>query len=101
MIKILVVCDMGMTSSLIKQKMNKAASDKNIEVEVEACPIEELENYLDGTQAILVSPQIRFRIDEIKNEVGDNIVVQLIDTRDYGLGRGNKILEKTLQAINQ
>ena len=101
MLKVAVICELGMTSSLIMTKMEQAATAKGIELEVNAYPLDEIGDHLD-VDAILVSPQVRFRMGEVQKVVGDRkIAVELIPIRDYGMGKGDKILDLTVAAVEK
>ena len=49
---------------------------------------------MDGTNVILLGPQVRFLQDNIKEKV--NMPVMVIDTMDYGMLNGKKVLDNAL-----
>lgn len=100
MYKILLCCSQGMSTSLLVNKMKSAAEDRNIEVNIQAIPVETVMNNLEGTQVVLLGPQVRFRENEIKNlcePVG--VKVAVINTVDYGMMKGDKVLESAISLI--
>lgn len=99
--KILLVCYAGMSTSMVMNKMKSYAAEKQIDLNVEAISISDLEDHLDGVEAVLLGPQIRFAMGEVEQKTGGKIPVIQIDTRDYGMMRGDKILEDTVKAIQE
>lgn len=99
--KIVLVCYAGMSTSMVMKKMEKAAADQGLNLELAAASISDLDDHKDGASAILLGPQIRFALDEVKQKVEDKIPVLAIDTRDYGMMRGDKILSDTVKAIEE
>ncbi len=54
----------------------------------------------EGWQVILLGPQIRYELKRI-TQAADPIPVEVIDTRDYGLMKGDNVLEKALNLIEK
>lgn len=96
--KILLVCNAGMSTSLLVKKMQLAAQTLGSEVEIEAKSLTEAKKDFGDVQIILLGPQIRYELKNVKTLAGD-IPVEAIDMRDYGLMNGEKILEKALKVI--
>lgn len=102
MIKIIVICGVGMSSGLLAEKMKIAAESQGLDVTVEAYVIDDLKNHLENTKAVLVAPQIRFRLTEVKELVSaydPSILVDLVNMKDYGLGKGETVLNNVLAKI--
>lgn len=97
---ILLVCAAGMSTSLLVTKMKAAAKEKNVEVDISAIPIAELEKTLSSqnVDVVMLGPQVRYKDNEIKkNLTPKNIPSEYIDTKDYGLMNGAKVLERALE----
>lgn len=99
MVRILLCCSNGMSTSILVKKMQKAALDKGIEAEIWAAPKLELTAHKDKADVILLGPQIRFALKEIKQEVGEGKPIDVIDVMDYGTMNGSKVLELALSKI--
>ena len=50
---------------------------------------------------ILVGPQIRYLLNNIKKEVNNTVPVELIDMRIYGMMDGEKVLNQALNALEK
>ena len=66
---IVMLCNLGMSTGMMVKKLEQEAAKRNLEATVHAYPMVELDEHLDGTDAILLGPQIRFALDDIKNRL--------------------------------
>lgn len=98
MVKILLCCSAGMSTSLMVNKMQAAAEAKGIEAEIWAVPEAEAANEAPKADCILLGPQVRFLLDKIKGVAGDT-PVEVIDMVAYGMMNGEKVLEQGLKLI--
>lgn len=85
---IMLICNAGMSTGMLAKKIEKE-SDRL--VNVSAYGQAEYEDYLVGVDLILVSPQIRFMIPEIRTKV--NIPVEEIAPVKYGMMDAKGILK--------
>lgn len=102
MIKIVLFCSAGMSTSLLVTKMEKAAKAKGIEVSINAYPEAEMSKRLEGVNVALLGPQVRYALAKSKklcNEKG--IPIDVISPQDYGLMNGEKVLEQALRLISK
>ncbi|MGX6592077.1 PTS system, cellobiose-specific IIB component [Cetobacterium ceti] len=98
--KILLLCSAGMSTSIVVKKMLESAEKRGIEVEIKAVGLEMFQENLDKYDTFLLGPQVRFRKDElnaIAQEKGKK--VEVINTMDYGMMKGDKILDFALSLI--
>lgn len=95
--KILLCCSAGMSTSLVVTKMKKAAEEKGIECEIDAVGLELFPEKVDQYDIFLLGPQVRFKKDEFMAIAGPKgKVVEVINQMDYGMMRGDKILDFAL-----
>mgnify|MGYP001030709795 CR=1 FL=1 len=91
--KILLVCAAGMSTSLVVSKMKKALGPDEQDWVIEAKPAERFKDEFQKYDVILLGPQIRFKKDEFQKMASKyDIPVETINTVDYGLANGEKIL---------
>ncbi|RAK11719.1 PTS system cellobiose-specific IIB component [Halanaerobium saccharolyticum] len=95
---ILLVCAAGMSTSLVVNKMKKALTEEEKNWTIEAQPVDSLEEVIDDYDVILLGPQIKYKADEI-NKIGDeyNTPVGVVDSKDYGMGKGRNILNQAIK----
>lgn len=96
--KILLVCNAGMSTSMLVAKMKKAAEAKSIDVSIEAKSLSEAKAEISTVDIVLLGPQIRYELNNVKKVAG-NVPVEAIDMRDYGMMNGEKVLTHALEVI--
>lgn len=97
MIKITLICAAGMSTSMLMQKMNEAAQQKGIDVEIKAMAEGAFEKYEGKTDVLLIGPQMSFIEDKMKAKYAPlGMKVAVVDMMDYGMMNGQKVLEDAL-----
>ena len=99
---IVLVCNMGMSTSALMKKMRSYAESINYECTVNAYPVSELGNVLDDAAVVLVGPQISYmfkKIEEIAKE--KNVPVSTIPTQMYGFMDGKGAIELARKLIGE
>ncbi|WP_430609953.1 PTS sugar transporter subunit IIB [Enterococcus sp. DIV0876] len=95
--KILLVCAAGMSTSLLVNKMKDEATQQGIDVEIKAVAKEKLAENIEGSNVVLLGPQIGYLEDDFKEEYKDmQIPIRVINSIDYGMMNGKKILADSL-----
>ena len=98
--KIFLCCAAGMSTCMVVNKMKQAAAQKGIEAEIIAVAMEEFDNTLPKYDCCLLGPQIKYKFEEFKKKAeaaGKPIAV--INSMDYGMMRGDKILADALSMM--
>lgn len=101
--RVLLVCAAGMSSSLLEEKIRKAAQAAGRDMELKA--IDSMRVGLwdfekERVDIILVAPQVRFKKRSIAEKAEPlGIQVQDIDTIAYGMVDGEKIFAQVLAAL--
>lgn len=101
MIKILLACNAGMSTSLLVTRMEAAAAKKGQEVEIKAVGVTEAEKILQNWDIVLLGPQVRHQIKILTDRAENKLPVKVIDMRDYGLMNGEKVLQDAFDTIEQ
>ncbi|SFT42957.1 PTS system, cellobiose-specific IIB component [Selenomonas sp. GACV-9] len=97
---IYLVCNAGMSTSILVKKMQEAAKEKGLaDADIEAFSVEVLDRRVDTADVVLLGPQIRHMIGDVKKVVDGKCPVDVIDMRDYGMIRGDKVLDKALKLL--
>lgn len=100
MVKIMLVCCGGMSTSLLVNKMNSSAKEQGIDVEVFAIGQAEVKDNLKNVDVILLGPQVRYMLNNIKSEADKNgIAVEVINSLDYGTMNGKAVLQQALELM--
>ncbi len=95
--KIMLVCNAGMSTSLLVQKMQNEAKSRGLDVEIEARPMAEAMEALDTADILLLGPQIGYAKGDF--EKATDKPVDVIAMVDYGRMNAPKILDDALAKL--
>lgn len=94
--KILLVCNAGMSSSILVDKIKEVSVNEN--VVVSATSSKGLSDEVGKWDVCLIGPQISYAVEKIKAELG--IPVISIPPRDYAMANGKSVLELAKKLYN-
>lgn len=99
--KILLCCAAGMSTSMVVQRMEKAAKEKSIDVEINAVGLDEFNEQIDRYDCCLLGPQIKYKLADFK-PIAEALhkPIAVINMMDYGMMNGEKILTDALAMID-
>ena len=87
---IMLVCNAGMSTSLLVNKMKAAASEiENETFDIFATPLSGVKNELE----------VRFKLKELKEKYEPVIIVDTINVQDYGMMNGANVLKAALKKL--
>ena len=98
--KILLLCAAGMSTSILVNKMKEAANKNTSYSFILFSKFSKLTASICTSIPFLLGPQVRFKKNELQekaNALGKPLDV--INTMDYGLMKGDKVLEFALNLI--
>lgn len=98
MVKILLVCSAGMSTSFVVKKMQESAEAKGIEAEIWAVADADAAENIKKADVMLLGPQVRFLEGKMKG-IADGKPVAVIDMMAYGSMNGEKVLEQALKLL--
>lgn len=99
--RIILACNAGMSTGIMQIKLQEQSKLHKVEASIEAVAMADLEENLEGTNAILLGPQVRFALNDIKEMVHGEIPVIAMDLQDFGLMRADHIWDTTMQAMQE
>ena len=76
--------------------MNEAAAAKGIGINIEAHPVGSIDQFGDAADVILLGPQVRYELKNVKKMFLDK-PVEIINMQDYGTMNGAKVLDTALK----
>jgi PTS system cellobiose-specific IIB component len=104
-IKVLMVCAMGMSSSLLEAKTHEAAKAAGIPFDLHAITTPEIARWdfeTDYVDVVLVAPQVRYKRKSIAAAAAPfNIIVQDIDPIMFGMVDGEGLFKQILAAVEE
>lgn len=97
---ITLACAAGMSTSALVKRMQDAAAEEGLGVDIRAMPVEEAAKELGNTQVLLLGPQVRYRLKELRQICEERgIPCDVINSVDYGMMNGKKVLHTALNLL--
>jgi PTS system cellobiose-specific IIB component len=98
--KIMLCCSAGMSTSLLVKKMQASADARGIAADIKAFGAAEFNNQVANYEVVLLGPQVKYMQGDLQ-KVADQfgIRVEPIDMMDYGMQKGDKVLDFALELI--
>ncbi len=98
--KIILACAAGMSTSMLVERMKESADQKGMELQIDAVPISSLSSHTEGTDIILLGPQVSYMEEKVSSDY-PSIPVKVIEMMDYGMMNGEKVLADTLSQLDR
>jgi len=101
MIRVLIVCSWGMSTSLLVDSMRASAEARKCELTVEALSAGEYIAKIDACDVVLIAPQIRHlrkSIEKLAASAGKPVA--LIEPFHYATMNGQAVLEQVLHLLS-
>ncbi|KRK34589.1 PTS sugar transporter subunit IIB [Loigolactobacillus bifermentans] len=98
--KICLVCNTGLSTSYLKQKLIAYGEENQLELSVDAIPYAECIDYQSShdVDVFLMAPQVAFMQDNLRQALPDkNVKIAAISVPDYGMQNAANIMA-SLQA---
>lgn len=98
MIKIMLACSAGMSTSLLVTKMEVAAREAGVEAKIWAISEVNLPNEITKCDVLLLGPQVRYILSKA-TKLGEphGIPVEVINMMQYGRCDGKAVLNRALE----
>lgn len=93
MIRILLACAGGMSTSLLMNKMKAEADKRGIEVSIDAGPEKGIEDRMGSFDVLLLGPQVRYVLKNVEQICTRKVPFDVVDMRDYGTMNGANVLD--------
>lgn len=95
---IILLCNMGMSTSLMVNRMKEAAKKTGYECEIAAYALQQADEIIPTADMLLVGPQISFELPRLKAAYPDKII-EAIEMMDYGKMDGDKVLKHAKEVL--
>ncbi len=100
--KIFLCCSAGMSTSMLVKKMEKVASERQLEVEIAAIPMSGFDEAIETYDVCLLGPQVKFKLADFQKQAAElNKKVAAIDPMAYGMMKGDQVLDQALSLIEK
>ncbi|MCD8198035.1 MAG: hypothetical protein LUE24_12880 [Lachnospiraceae bacterium] len=99
--KIILVSYSGSSASILRDRMLAWAHSNLMEAEVIVSSLAGLDGDRDDADIVLVGPQVRCALASVRERVPKKIPVLAVDTRDYGMAKGDRVMQDAIAAIKR
>ena len=72
-----------------------------LDVEIIVSSLAGLDEDKEDADIVLVGPQVRCALASVRERVPERIPVMAVDTRDYGMAKGDRVMQAALDEIRQ
>ncbi len=100
MVKILLACSAGMSTSLLVNKMQTYAASKNIDASIEAKPVIEAKRCMNEWDIVLLGPQVRYMCKDFSELADESTCVDVIPPVSYGTMNGEAVVQFALEHLS-
>ena len=95
---IVLLCNMGMSTSLMVNRMKAAAREEGYECEIKAHALQKAEKIMEKADILLIGPQVEYELPRLRVEYPDKLI-EAINTADYGRMDGKKVLQHVKKVL--
>ncbi|POP47777.1 PTS sugar transporter subunit IIB [Superficieibacter electus] len=99
--KILLICNEGMSTGFLCNKMNEYAQQQGLDIHAWAVPESALEGQYQEADIVLLGPQIGYLMESIRKRVHNTLPVDAISPIDFGRINAKSVVEQALSLINK
>lgn len=99
--KVVLVCYSGSSASILRDRMLAWARANLLEVEVTISSLAGLDGDREDADIVLVGPQVRCALASVRERVPEQLPVMAVDARDYGMAKGDRILQEAMAEIER
>ena len=96
-------CNAGMSTSLLASKMQKTADANKLPIEVKAFSDSQMGDIVNefNPEVILLGPQVKPLYEKVSERYGQDHLVAVIDSTDYGNMDGERVLKKAMKLYKE
>ena len=101
MVRIMLACAAGMSTSLLVEKMKEAAKAKGVEAKIWAVPESNIKDNEGEFDVVLLGPQVRFKLKSVQKLAAGRYPVDVIEMQAYGTMNGAKVFDFALATLEK
>lgn len=96
-------CNAGMSTSLLASRMQKTADAHELPIEIKAFSDSQMSDIVNefNPEVILLGPQVKHLFEKVSERYGQDHVVSVIDSVDYGNVDGERVLKKAMKLYKE
>lgn len=100
-VNVLLACQNGMSTGIIKKKIIEEATKNNVTLNIRAVGLDEVKKEASKYDLVLLAPQIRYAFKAVSKELEGVTKYMLIDSVDFGKMDGASVFHKFMKLLNE
>jgi PTS system cellobiose-specific IIB component len=97
--KILLVCAGGMSTGLLMKKMEAYWAEQGEDLTINAVGLAEYQDVYKDYEVVLVGPQVRYKLEDIKKDTG--LPADVVNSLDYAVANCPNIMKQVKKLLGQ
>ncbi|WP_435945154.1 PTS sugar transporter subunit IIB [Dryocola sp. BD586] len=97
--KLLICCLFGNTANALAKKMQKAANEHGYQMLISAVGLDNFASVAPAFDCFLVAPHVQYKLDELKQEIGEARPIAIIESYPFASLDGEKVLQTALKQM--
>jgi len=98
--KIVLLCNMGLSTSALVRKMKNHAKEIGYECTIVAFPVKKAIEVAIDADCVLLGPQVAFQLSMVR-EMLPHIPVNVITMQAYGMIDGKQVIEQVIALLGE
>lgn len=99
MLKFIICCSQGMSSSALMKKMKDYIKEQSLDIQVNAATVDRILSGEIAFDVLMLGPQIRFEKNKIQHKFPEK-VIDVIPMKAYGRLDGGEVVKMGLRLLN-
>ena len=95
---ILLLCSSGLSTSLLVNRVQKLATERDIDINVSTTSSNTYKRFADNADVILLGPQVRYMLREVQKAAPDT-TVSVIDSCAFKRMNGSAVLDHIVELL--
>lgn len=98
-INVLLACQNGMSTGIIKKKIEETAVAEGQEITICAVGLDEIKKEASKYDILLLAPQIKYAAKSVEKDVEGICKFMIIDSIDFGTMNGANVYHKMMKKL--
>jgi PTS system cellobiose-specific IIB component len=102
-ISILLVCPIGISTSILMKRMNEAAEETDYNITLNASAPsdvdQEMKKAAKRPDIFLLGPHVKYMIKEFDRKYSNSSAIDIINMQDYGEMNGKNVFEQAVETV--
>ncbi|MGX8679916.1 MAG: PTS sugar transporter subunit IIB [bacterium] len=99
--RLVLACAFGMTTSMLVNYMVEEVQNRGLDVEISAIPERTIKDELGNFDVLLLGPQVRYMLPQVKQLCGGSVPVDVVNMHDYAIMDGVKVLDQAIRMYEE